>query len=103
MADNSGLDGPLDGSGFWFSVPTVSSCGYDGVTRWLKLREFSVCLNFFSEFIRYQFGDGGKTGERRLDKFRVRPVEISGSKKWFWLPPRDSNPDKQIQNLLSYH
>jgi hypothetical protein len=37
------------------------------------------------------------------EKFRVRIVEISGSKKWIWLPPRDSNPDKQIQNLLSYH
>ena len=23
--------------------------------------------------------------------------------RFYWLPPRDSNPDKQIQNLLSYH
>ena len=34
-----------------------------------------------------------------------RPYRIEYCEKWVleksWLPPRDSNPDKQIQNLLS--
>lgn len=41
LADNSGLDGPPAGSGFWFGLPTVRRSYYEGVTRWLKLREFS--------------------------------------------------------------
>ncbi len=23
--------------------------------------------------------------------------------RWFWLPPRDSNPDMLLQRQLSYH
>jgi hypothetical protein len=84
-------------------VPTVSSCRYDGVTRWLKLGEFLFSCGFSGETFVYQFGDGmvstaglgkilgGGCGNPGLDGNDV------------WLPPRDSNPDKQIQNLLSYH
>ena len=36
-----------------------------------------------------------------------RPYRIEYCEKWVleksWLAPRDSNPDKQIQNLLSYN
>jgi hypothetical protein len=40
-----------------------------------------------------------------MQKFRVKACGNLGGKEEvsFWLPPRDSNPDKQIQNLLSYH
>ena len=37
-----------------------------------------------------------------MQKFRVGLWKPRGKRRsQFWLPPRDSNPDKQIQNLIT--
>ena len=60
---------------------------------------FKFLLAFATQDL-YYFGDWrsrtGKNLGAPLWKSRDLPAD-------FWLPPRDSNPDKQIQNLLSYH
>ena len=63
------------------------------MSRGLDLFELYLCV------IRTQCGQGWQGIWRQvstgaLDQYFYRV--------FVWLPPRDSNPDKQIQNLLSY-